>query len=519
MFAFLPLSGCDSLWRGFTMDVPVIDPCAKVSCAAPLICTPPSGLCVDPTSTPLSFTSIDPSAGPMGGFPVQIKGGGFTNTTRVLIDGQPVLLDTPITDSGSLSGMTPKAKQVCVPLKLQLQRGSEPILSTATQVTYQFAPFTTQGQKLLYSNPDLPTQIISAQLDGNPKLDLLINFNKSAFVAIFNPDGINPADSATGIAQNQTPAEKVINLQSSTPGALSTIFGYQGILKYSYTFSKQGSTYAQIGSPFKSFAKQIRDAVAVNLEGDAGDEVVVIACDPGTSGDYYALRPTAMGPALINSRPASEELYAIAAAPSTTGRPADTLFVTGVGNGSTGGPKPGEGSVRIIDTNPGPAPFLGFFIGMLPDGLRTIAAGDLDGDTHPDFVTYSNVTGLLYIGKYADNYRSISKIDPRIGTGMAPYPVVDIQILDTNCDNRPDIVIAPRASQLGPLIFLNSGAGNFTTEAVGIIDGSTNQPLQSSAPFVIMDINGDPLKDIVTKNPTVGLPSPSISVSFGSIPQ
>ena len=42
MFAFLPLSGCDSLWRVFTMDVPVIDPFAKVSCAAPLLCTPPS---------------------------------------------------------------------------------------------------------------------------------------------------------------------------------------------------------------------------------------------------------------------------------------------------------------------------------------------------------------------------------------------------------------------------------------------------------------------------------------------
>jgi len=453
----------------------------------------------------------------MGGFPVQIKGGGFTNTTKVLIDGQPVLLNTPITDTSSLSGITPKAKQVCVPLMLQLQRGTEPILSTAAQVTYQFNPFTVQGQRLLYNHLDIPTQIIGTQLDGNSKLDLLINFNKSAFVAIFNPDGVNTAGIATGIASNQIPADKIINLQPSSPGALSTIFGFQGASKSAFIFSKQGSTYTQIGSSYQSFSKQLKDATAVNLEGDSGDEVVVIACNLGTNGDYYALKPSATGLTAINSRTASEELYAIAAAPSSTGLPADTLFVTGVGHGATGGPKPGEGSVRIIDTRQGPTPFVGFFVGTLPDGLRTIAAGDLDGDTHPDFVTYSTDSGLLYIGKYADSYRNISKIDPRIGIGMAPYPMADIQLQDTNCDNKLDIIVAPRIGQYGPVIFLNNGAGNFTTEGAYLIDGTTKQPLQSGAPFAIMNINGDPLKDIVTSDTIGGAPSGAgIAVLFGS---
>jgi hypothetical protein len=385
-------------------------------------------------------------------------------------------------------------------------------------VTYQFDPFTIQGQRLLYNYSDVPTQIISAQLDGNPRLDLLINFSKSAFVAILNPDGINTADNATGLAKNLIPADKILNLQPSLTGDLSTIFGFQSASKSAFIFSKQGNTYAQIGSAYTSFGKQLRDATAVNYEGDAGDEVVVIACNPGTSGDYYALRTTANGPAQISSKIGSEELYAIAAAPSTTGLPSDTLFVSGVGNGSTGGPKLGEGSVRIIDTRAATAPFIGFFVGMLPDGLRTIAAADLDGDTHPDFVTYSTDTGLLYLGKYADNYRTISKIDPRIG--IAPYPMVDIQIQDTNCDGKPDIIIAPRIGQYGPVVFLNNGSGNFTTAAALIIDGSTKQPLQSGAPFVIMDINGDPLKDIVTRDTIGGQPGGAgIAVGFGSPPQ
>jgi hypothetical protein len=130
------------------------------------------------------------------------------------------------------------------------------------------------------------------------------------------------------------------------------------------------------------------------------------------------------------------------------------------------------------------APKVDYTTGTQPN---SVAAADLNGDSHPDIVVTNQGSDTVSVLLNNGNGTFAPKVDYPTGTVPSSVTAVDL-----NDDSRPDIVVSNAGSDTVSVL-LNNGGGTFAPR----MDYSTGTRPES---VVAADLNGDSHPDIIVAN-------------------
>jgi hypothetical protein len=117
---------------------------------------------------------------------------------------------------------------------------------------------------------------------------------------------------------------------------------------------------------------------------------------------------------------------------------------------------------------------------------RSVVVVDVNSDNNPDIVVGNSATNNVGVFLNKGNGTFLTQVTYSTGTGSTPYALV---VVDVNCDNKPDIVVANSATaNVG--VLLNAGNGTFLNQTTYTT---------SAGPYsvAVADVNNDNKPDIV----------------------
>lgn len=486
------LCGCDSLWSGFAKDDP--SSCgskdSQVVCSFPKICNQVSGQCELPSVIPqvgLEYASVAPNVVPFGGgSAVDVRGRGFTKDTVIKFAGQ-ALQQTTLNDAGDLiHGTVPRSPNRCGLVDIGLSRADGAQLQKEAQLRYVLEPLSAGNTGLLVLVPNLPNDILTAHMDGDPnrRPDLVFSHDRG-FSVLMNQLGQPPRLLDTPLPDNITErvaVGRVTNLN------LPDVIVFMPSAKQIQVYSNDGNSSKYSPNPTAVLdvdsGAMVTEIHTVDLNRDGRDEIVASVVDGAGNGVLYSYTlsappitvvrdtyiPQAMGP-----------LYVVIADFDGDSSP-DVITAS----------KVGLKKYTAIGTKLGASvPYsLG---GTVPGG---IVAGDWDNDGKMDLAVLHKDDQKVSFYRNETTFKLTATVPTLSGIDL--MRTLRAQAVDVNCDGLTDLLVNRGLTLNGDLsVLLNKGNGSFRP-AIPI-----NTQGYAGGPFLVLDLNQDTMPKLITRgNPT-----------------
>lgn len=483
LLSTLALSGCDSLWGAFVVDMG--NTCGSGTTSCPVDKSDMGG-------SPLSFVSIMPNLVPAaGGTTVAVTGTGFTADTVVNLAGKP--LQSPTTNSPSLiTGMVPPAPAGCGSVGLDIQRPGTPGVSKDQALRYFLQPLVFGQQMPLGMLSTSPNHLLTANIDndaaGTPDF---VASQPGGLLVLLMSQPMKQIPVTTGALREKIEVGRV----TQGPYLDILVSDFSSGVDTLKVYSWNGAAYTQHPTyVYVSPTGMIRDIQAVDIDGDGQEEYVLNTIDGNGTSTIIFLRN------LRSNAKFSEDTR-------KTFNPKVTASSLVAGNFD------GDGTTDVAMFTTENVVVSYHYAGVtagitmrtalnVPTSTSLLVAGDWNGDQKADLALVTkdgtvqlltwNSTSLGFIGGSL-TLPNVSAVAAGAQKGFA---------YDVNCDGMQDLLINHPAANNGDLtIALNAGGFLFQNATISIPMGQL-----AGGPFVVADYNRDNLPDIVGATPASGVP-------------
>lgn len=467
LISMASLSACDSLWFPFTKDESTSCVNKTPQCDnSSQTCNVDTGMCEPGSGTPLTFTDVSPKWLPMAGGPIAVRGWGFRYdnvSSKVSVDG---LATTPIAIAADLITATAQpARQLCVPVALDINRDDGKSLSIPNALVYRFEPYSINQFSKINGFIDGIDQLYVGQLNkSNQKADILVKKLNGGFSVIPNES----------MAVVSSPEIKFAKVAPAYFSKLSNYAYVTALVDDSFNIYQYNETSISLLASNPTSKKFYKDMLALDINqfNTAGDELALLNSDP-TNGSFlslYTVNIQATGGAQVTAGGVLSLLYdsyAMAPFPTKSSGPVDRFIIS-------------QANLKVASQSN-----IGFFLivsvadisnlnrdsyimnSTLPNELTAIATKDLDMDDKPDISSYSSSTGNAYVLLSTENYSTV-KVLQGFSRSLRKPSNVNLQVVDANCDGRPDLFLADLSGTESSIIHYNN-PGGFSPDPANLV--------------------------------------------------
>lgn len=500
LLSLCSLTGCDSLWNGFSVGDPGSCVYTPTLCSSAQFCNKSTGMCEAKTIPPVdsfSYLGIFPNIGRTGGGEsVDIRGSGFTPDTVVKIAGQPILQQMTQDDGSTIHGSTPRAPGRCGRVSVEVNRPGFPPVMRPTDFMYKFEPYSAAPVNTTQKILEEVTQIAAADVTGDRAPDLVVATPKTLLWMI---------NQGTGqLVLQQSGFQFSMGIRFATGSFPGTGTSFAPV-----AFIDRNNNSVMVASPGNNptmaaaFGKTLRDLAPINLDGKDADELVLLTTE-ATGGPSLTTLSLVSGGGTNNLNSVSTGTVTMTTM-AVLDLNADGLEDVVTGNGINSKLWLGKSDGKAIPALT-PATY------SPPSPVLTMLAADWDHDGTADlaicgsdgivtFLKNSGNSQLTPIGSVATGIKS--------GAGGMIVPPI-MQAYDVNCDGLLDLVISPPAAaspMADTTLVVNDGMGRYVV----------SQTLPSTGgDFAFADFNQDTLPDFAIRQPVIG--SAGLSWRLGFIP-
>ena len=485
------LCSCDSLWSGFAKDDP--SSCgskdSQVVCTFPKICNQVSGQCEFPSVIPqvgLEYESVAPNVVPFGGgSAIDVRGRGFTSNTIVKVAGLPLQQVVMNSAGDVIHGNVPRSPNRCGLVDISLSRPDGAQIQKEAQLRYVLEPLSAGNSGLLGNVPNLPNDILTANMDGDPnrRPDLIFSHDRG-FSVLMNQLGQPPRlldTSLPDIIAERIAVGRVTNLN------LPDVVVFMPSAKQIQVYSNDGNSSKYSPTPSATFTLTDRavEIHTTDLNRDGRDEIIASSVDGVGDGVLNSMSMSMPGGTLMGSTyvplPGGGPLYvAIADFDGDSVPDVITASLAGLRKYSAIGPTLGPSVPYSLG-------------GTVPGG---IVAGDWDNDGKVDLAILHKDVSKVSFYRNETTFKLTATV-PTL-SGIDPMRTQRAQAVDVNCDGLIDLLVNRPIGASGSLsVLLNQGNGSFRP-AIPI-----NTQGYAGGPFLVLDLNQDTMPKLITRgNPT-----------------
>lgn len=476
------LPSCDSLWNGFTADVPnsCAAPMSQHPCTGQQVCNPTTGACV----TPLQYSNITPNTMPAsGGGTVDVAGLGFTSDTVFNIAGQPLLNPSVMSGGTIIHGTVPRSPNRCGLVDISMSRADGAKVQKDAQFRYILEPLSFHPTQTAVGVYDLITHFLTANMDGDSagRPDLVFG-HAAGFSVLFNSDLAQPNIVTTKIPAGIGERIAIARVNGNPFPDVIVSNKLSGQLE---VYSNNGSSTGYSPASSVSVNGSIKDIAPVDID-DNGTDELVLNTSTGVGASTVALysRSVTSNKFVFSADvPIAADLGGMALG-DFDGNGAQDVAIAGFDKSWRLLTIDRSGkSVKVTNTTGN-----GFIMGGM-------VSGDWDNDGKTDLAMINSTTGRIYIFNLSNGSTPVSSVDIA-NTGTIPGQ--SMQAFDINCDGLLDIIVNRPGTQPGELVFvINTGQSTFRPGP------SINTTKYQGGPFLVVDYKSDTLPEIFGRGGTL----------------